>query len=170
MAKDFQSNSRFIERFYSCRSQLLRYVSRRINSSDDSEDIVQEIYLRLLEYPDAIQEEKIYSLAFSMVAHMVADYLRRKYVRSRVHANMMETAVMSTDETEQTVIGRDLERLEKRSLEQMPLQRRLIYAMRMHEEKTSGEIARELGISVRTAENHYYVGIRQMRTCFLQAI
>lgn len=170
MATNLQNNHDFVKQFYYCRARVLNYVLKRVNSSEDADDIVQEVFLRLLEYPGEIRPDSIQSLAFSMASHIVVDYLRRKYVRTNAQEHITESMAGVTDETEETIIGHDLENLERRRLTAMPRQRRLVYIMRMHEDKSSGEVAEALGISIRTAENHFYTGIRQMRQYFMQAI
>lgn len=131
---------------------------------------MQDVFLRLLEYPREILPETSRNLAYSIAGHVVNDYLRRQYVRTSVHSQLSVSMTGMTDETREEVIGRDMKRLEKSRLESMPTQRRLIYIMRIHDGKSTREIADMLNISPRTAENHFYIGIRQMRECFLTAI
>ena len=153
-----------------CYDQLYRYVKSRVNDADDAYDLVQEVFLRLLEHTGLLLKEGVKGLAYAIAGNVVNDYLRHHYVRTSVHASIYESGCELTNETEDEVIGRDLERLEKESLEAMPRQRKLIYMMRVHEGKTTKEIAEQLNISTRTAENHFYIGIREMRACFSHAI
>lgn len=170
MATVTQSNHETIEGFYRNSEKLRRYILSRINNEDDAEDLMQDIILRMLEYKSDIYSESADSLAFAIASHVVNDFLRHKYVRTAVHSQIavMQTGV--TNETENTIVGRDMERLVRRHIKAMPPQRRLIYILRMHEGKTTKEIAESLNISTRTAENHYYIGIRQMRKCVSAAI
>lgn len=158
------------EAFCLFKDQLHRHIKARINNSDDAEDLVQEIFLRLLEHKGLLLKEGVKGLAYAIANNVVNDYLRHHYVKTSVHASIYESVSELTNETEDAVIGRDLERLERESLESMPRQRRLIYMLRVHEGKTTKEIAQQLSISTRTAENHYYIGIREMRACFSAAI
>lgn len=170
MANSKHSNYAAIESFYQHCEKLHRYVRSRINNEDDAEDLMQDVFLRLLEYQGEIIAESAGSLAFSIASHAVNDYLRHQYVKNSVHSQLLITQTGISNETENTIVGRDMQRLERKHLNAMPSQRRLIYIMRIHQGKTTKEIAESLKISPRTAENHFYIGIRQMRECFSTAI
>lgn len=158
------------EAFGLYRDSLYRHIKSRINDADDAEDLVQEVFLRLLGHKGLLLVEGVKGLAYAIANNVVNDYLRHHYVKTAVHASIYESGSELSNETEETVIGRDLARLEASQLEAMPKQRRLIYMMRIHEGKSTKEIAELLSISTRTAENHFYIGIREMRACFSEAI
>lgn len=146
--------------------QLVRYIGKRVNDNDDALDLAQDVFVRLLEYPAKIKEENAKSLVFTIASNLMNDYLRHLYVKSDVHSQLMANSDSICEDTEHNVIGRDLALLERKRLAMMPRQRQIIYRMRIHEGKTSQEIAYALNISRRTAENHYYIGINQMRDYF----
>lgn len=146
--------------------QLVGFISKKVNDSDDAQDIAQDTFVRLLNYPKEIREENMRSLLYTVAVNLVNDYLRHVYVKNDVHGQMICTAEWWDEDTEHRVIGRDLAHFEKEKLSAMPTQRRMIYIMRIHEGKTSQEVAETLGISKRTAENHFYLGVTQMRKYF----
>ncbi len=170
MANSTTTNHEAIELFYKHSEKLHRYVRSRINNEDDAEDLMQDVFLRLLEYSGNIIAESADKLAFSIASHAINDYLRHQYVKTSVHSHLSTVQTGVTNETENSIVGRDMQRLERRLLTLMPPQRRQIYIMRIHQGKNTKEIAQSLQISSRTAENHFYIGIRQMRACFSAAI
>lgn len=170
MANSNTTNHEAIEIFYKHSDKLHRYVRSRINNADDADDLMQDVFLRLLEYPGEIMAGSAGNLAFSIASHAINDYLRHQYVKTSVHSQLSVTQTGVTNETENTIVGRDMQRLETRQLNSMPRQRKLIYIMRVHQGKNTKEIAEALKISPRTAENHFYIGIRQMRAFFSEAI
>lgn len=146
--------------------RLVGFISKKVNDRNDAEDLAQDTFMRLLNYPQEIIPENVNNLLFTVANNLVNDYLRHLYIKNDVHSNIVQTADWWNDETEQTVVARDLALLEKKKLDSMPGQRRIIYIMRMYEGKNSQEIAERLGISKRTAENHFHLGITQMREYF----
>lgn len=170
MANSKHSNHAVVELFNKQSEKLQRYVRSRISNEDDADDLMQDVFLRLLEYKGEIIAESAGSLAFSIASHAVNDYLRHQYVKTSVHSQLSVTQTGITNDTENIIVGRDMQRLERKQLNVMPRQRRLIYIMRIHQGKNTKEIAELLKISPRTAENHFYIGIRQMRECFSAAI
>lgn len=147
-------------------NQLVGFISKKVNDSDDAQDLAQDVFVRLLSYTKEILEENLKSLLYTVAVNLINDYLRHLYVKNDVHGQMMSTSKWWEEDTEHRVIGHDLAHLETEKLSAMPTQRRMIYIMRIHEGKTSQEVADSLGISKRTAENHYYLGITQMREYF----
>ncbi|MBD5275875.1 MAG: sigma-70 family RNA polymerase sigma factor [Bacteroides sp.] len=170
MATTPNPNHAAIEDYYRHSDKLRRYVGSRINNEDDAADLVQEVFLRLLEYSGRIVTATVANLAFTIASRVINDYLRHHYVKTSAHHEISNIQVNTSNDTEETVIGRDMARLERHQLEAMPPQRRLIYIMRIHQGKSTKEISKSLNISPRTAENHFYIGIRQMRACFSAAI
>ncbi len=166
MAPLIPSNHSVIENFYQHCGKLLHFIKSRLNNSDDAEDMMQEVFVRLLQYPKEIVPAGINQLAFSIAVNLVNDYLRHLYVKSLAHCNLTFFMDYIINETEEEVVGKDLKRLEETRLSTMPPQRRLVYTLRIHEGRSSKEVAEMLRISPRTAENHFYIGIRQMRECF----
>lgn len=146
--------------------QLVRFICKKVNNQDDAYDIAQDVFVRLLEYQVSIQEDNARNLVFTIASNLINDYLRHLYVKNDVHTQILATSDSLSEDTEQNVIGRDLARLEIKKLASMPKQRRIIYRMRIHEGKSSQEVAYALNISRRTAENHYYLGLNQMRDYF----
>ncbi len=159
-------NQLISEAYLAHHDKLVGYIAKKVNDREDAEDLAQDAFVRLLNYSAEIREENIRSLLYIVAINLVNDYLRHLYVKNDVHSNIMNSAEWWDEETEHTVVGRDLASLEKRKLDSMPCQRRMIYIMRVHEGKNSQEVADRLGISKRTAENHYYLGITQMREYF----
>lgn len=146
--------------------RLVGFISKKVNDRNDAEDLAQDAFMRLLNYDREIIPENIHNLLFTVASNLVNDYLRHLYIKNDVHSSIMQTADWINEDTEQTVVARDLAILERKKLNSMPGQRRVIYIMRMHEGKNSQEIADRLGISKRTAENHFHLGITQMREYF----
>lgn len=146
--------------------RLVGFICKKVNDRNDAEDLAQDAFMRLLNYDREIIAENIQNLLFTVANNLVNDYLRHLYIRNDAHSNIVQTADWWNEDTEEKVVAKDLVSLEKKKLDSMPGQRRIIYIMRMHEGKNSQEIAERLGISKRTAENHFHLGITQMREYF----
>lgn len=146
--------------------RLVGFICKKVNDRNDAEDLAQDAFMRLLNYSQDLIPENVNNLLFTVANNLVNDYLRHLYIKNDVHSFIVQTADWCIEETEQTVVAKDLALLERKKLDSMPCQRRIIYIMRMHEGKNSQEIADHLGISKRTAENHFHLGITQMREYF----
>lgn len=152
------------------RGKLLAFISKRVGNHPDAEDLTQDVFVRMLEYKGEIDAENIKNFMLAIASNLINDYLRRLYRRQEAYEQIGATSEMTVEETEQTVIGRDMARVEADRLARMPQQRRIVYIMRIHDGRTSQEVAESLNISKRTAESHYYTGVLQMREYFRQCV
>lgn len=162
---DKNENYRLIEESYTkYHDQLYGYIRSRIQNPYDVQDLFQTTFVRLLEYDRPIKSENIHSLLYRICSNLVNDYLRHYYTLTKAHSEILMSGDSSADETENTVSMRELLGVERKCMDLMTGQRRSVYLMRMHQGKSSEEIARQMGIAKRTVENHYYRGLNQMRT------
>lgn len=152
------------------RRQVLVFISSRINSEEDAENLTQDVWLRLLEYDKEISEDSVLSLIYTVASNLVNDYLRRLYRSRAVFDELRGTACEADFSGESAVVARDFARLERNRVECLPPQRRIIYIMSRYEDKSVEDIAGELSLSFRTVENHLRMGRRDVRTCLAEAI
>lgn len=95
------------------------------------------------------------------------DFLRHKYCANDAENYIISTYGNAVQECESGVIARDLESAEKRRVDRMPTQRRMVYMLKRYDDKKVAEIARGQNLSVRTVENHLRMAradIRQYMT------
>ena len=75
-----------------------------------------------------------------------------------------------TNEVESQIIANNLLTCEWERANQLPEQRRKIYIMSRFENKSSADIAAQLGISSRTVENHLFISRKEIREYIQQCI
>ena len=107
--------------------QIFSYIKFRINSSEDAADLVQDAFVRLLDYKQMLRPETVKSFIFTIVRNLVIDYIRRQYRKQEVSANMYEFSKDYTDSFESQMYADDILRLENGMLMTLPKQRKLIY-------------------------------------------
>lgn len=149
---------------------ILNYITYRIIHRYEAEDLAQDVFVRLLDYQQMLRPDTVKYFLFTIARNIVTDYIRRYYKKQEVDGYMYDTMSVSTNETEEKIIGDDLMAMEQMRLAAMPAQRRLVYALNRFESKTSPEIANDLNLSCRTVENHLFLGRREMREFFRNCI
>lgn len=166
-----KSTDELIARAYETyRDRVTGYINCRINNEETSRDLTQEVFMRLLEYSQLIYESAIENFIYTIARNIVNDYLRRYYVRREFDRYMHDYATVEDAGAESGVIARDLERIELQLVESLPRQRAAVYRLKRYEELSAKEIAERLGMSVRTVENHFYIGLKQVREVMAQCI
>lgn len=152
------------------RPVIFRYIFRKLNGCMEAEDLVQDAFLRLLEYRDILRTETIRSFLYTIVRNLVVDYLRHHYKRQKVMACLQESVSASGNDVENKVIAKDLLLQEKAILCKLPLKAQIVYSKSRFAEKTASEISVELHLSRRTVEGYLLKGRKVVREYMKQCV
>lgn len=155
------------EAYIQHRERVSYYIMKRINDWAEAENLTQDVFLRLLEYGASVNAKTVERLVFTIARNIMFDYLRHKYCANDAENYIISTYGNAVQECESGVIARDLESAEKRRVDRMPTQRRMVYMLKRYDDKKVAEIARGQNLSVRTVENHLRMAradIRQYMT------
>ncbi|MBG0810725.1 sigma-70 family RNA polymerase sigma factor [Methylosinus sp. H3A] len=147
------SSEKVLDKLYQDYAPALRRFARRRVGAQESEDIVQDIYLHALQRVDVTKLESPRAYLFRIAANLSVDAIRRDRIRSRY----VEEAARAADQAERSNSGDTIAMLMElqklcASLERLPPLLREIFLLKRLEHLTSAEIATRVGISVRTVE------------------
>lgn len=79
------SNQQLITDVYAkYRRKLFSYIYYKINNREEAEDLVQETFLRLMDYKGLLCEETVRSFVMTIALNLVTDYLRRHYKKQEI--------------------------------------------------------------------------------------
>lgn len=157
------SSELIAEAYTSYRRAVSLYIYYKINDRDEAEDLTQDVFLRLMDYKQMLREETVKNFIYTIARNLVTDYLRRYYKTQEISSYIYDHSETCTDDTESGIVARDLSAMELRKMNELPAQRRKVYAMNRFEEKAAADIAQELNLSRRTVENHLFLGRKEMR-------
>ena len=151
-----------IERnFRENRTSLLRIVGAR--AAGEEEDIVQDAYLRLVVRAQSQDITKLDNLLRHVVRCFAIDRFRRKATRQTFTSDTVgEDTVDAAADPERHVIGAQRLTRVMAAIEAMPPKRKEVFLLHRVEEQTYAQIARRLGISIKTVEKHMASAIRQL--------
>lgn len=138
------------------RIPLLRYFKRRTGSQPDSEELVQDLFLRLLRRPGLMALESVDGYVFEAAANLLRDKVRRERARPRLSAVDLDRIDLADDlpDAEDVVGGRqNLERIQI-ALKSLTPRARTIVILRRFEDMSHAQIANRLNISVSAVEKH----------------
>lgn len=151
-------------------NNVLRFISTRVSDIWDAENLTQDVWLRLLTCGQELASETILSYIYTIARNLVNDYLRHLYHVQVAGEELSGATVGAVDAVlEAEVSARDIAAHERKRVECLPPQRRIIYVMSRYEDKSVDDIAEELSLSFRTVENHLRMGRRDVRD-YIRAI
>lgn len=159
-----------METYTTYRPLVFRYIYRKLNGCMETEDLVQDAFLRLLEYRSMLRPETVRSFLYTIVRNLVTDYLRRHYKKQEVMACMCEGLAVSVENMESAVMAKDLSFQEEKRVNQLSPKVRAVYSMSRFEGKSALEIAEELSIPKRTVEGYLLAGRKSVREYMRQCI
>ena len=152
---DLKSYEALFHRYYDL---FLTFTKRVVRGGEHAaaEDIVQEVFMQLWLGRDRLDEHRsLYNLLFTMTKHRIYDHFRRRYNLEALRRPLSEfDAVSEAEQLRQTIA---------RTVAAMPPQRRTIFALSRQENLSRQEIARRLGVSVRTVDKHLELALREIR-------
>lgn len=164
------NNYLITEAYKNYRKNVFLYFSSRIEHSEDAEDLTQDVFLRLLEQPEFLQESTLCSLVFTVAHNILMDYLRRHYKWQAIASSIKETATWVTNDVESGLMKNDVCRIENQCVCKMPPLRGTIYRLTRYDEKTPVEISAMLNIPVKTVCDQLYLGRKAVRTYLKECI
>ncbi len=144
------------DKFAEYKVPLRNYFLKRVNTAEEAEDLVQEVFLRLLKRNVSDQIDSLDSYLFQVAANTYKDCLRYHATRGEGQHCSLEDAPEPRSEisTERVVIAKQsLNQLEK-ELDNLPERTRDIFVMRAIQNRPYAEIAKVMDISTRAVEKH----------------
>lgn len=136
---------------------LRRYFEKRIGRSDEVEDLIQEVFVRLADGKlDSVRGADAY--LFRTAANLLRDRHRRRLARSMQAHEPFEDAIHSgaapAPSPERHLLGQEaVERLIA-ALYAMPERTRNVWVLYHFEDLTHLEISKRLGMAQSTVEKH----------------
>ena len=156
-------NNKLITNYYiTHRDELLAFASSRLGDSCLAEDIVQDVFLRLLSTDKMITEVTLPALVYTITRNLINDYYRRHTTYEQYEHYIK--GVCSEVTTMDSVFSafEIMERLE-RGLVRLPENCREIYRLHIYGGMKVGEISRELGEGYKSVEHRLGTARKVMR-------
>src|SRR5262249_49362370 len=148
---------------------LLRFLVRRLCAAQDSGDIAQEVYLRLLRLEGAELVRQPQAYVYAIASHVVSQFRMRAQAAPVVFDSEAIERLShhsSEDSPDELAERLDAERRVTRLLSQLPEMHRAVLVLRKRDGLSQAEIASELGLSIHTVKKYLHeaqVRVRAMR-------
>jgi RNA polymerase sigma-70 factor (ECF subfamily) len=144
------------------RRALQRFVEGRLRDRGDSEDLVQETYLRLYDYRRTRTVADVGAFCFAIARNLIHDHLR--YLRVRpVAAELPDDTACPAPRADEILAYRERVDLLTRALRGMPPLRREVFLRRRLDGQPSAQIAADLGLGLSAVEKHVVRALADLR-------
>lgn len=158
------TDEEFDELFRSSYQTLYRYAYSLLNDSEESRDIVSEVFVKILEAKDCDRANVGYLMA--MVHNKALDILRSKKVEDEARKMMLHDyqTFMLPDKNKEERLKDILHYVET----ELTPQTQRILQMCYNDKKSYKQVAEELNISIQAVNKHISKALRQLREKFNQ--
>lgn len=138
------------------RLPLSRYFAKRIREAYDIDDLVQEVFIRLVRQAAIESVQQIDSYVFQTAANVIRDRARRHAARHhREHHELLESDLPTNDlSPERVLLGTEQLARAIAALQELPDNTRRVFVLRRYEGMRHEEIAAHLGMSVSGVRFH----------------
>lgn len=165
------SKSQLVADFFAQhQAELVTFVCARLGSREESEDLVQDVAVKMLTLDAPICAATVKAFAYTIAANKVKDTLRRRIFRRRMEENALYTADRVHNPVERVVEYHDALRIVGQALQTLSPSCARVYHLSFEEGVPSGEIARRLGVSKRTVESQLLASRKKVRAYVRQAM
>ena len=152
------------------RDELLAYVSSRLGDSYLAEDIVQDVFLKLLTTDKMICEATLQALVYTVARNLITSHFRHlshhehfeHYIKRNVEGGMRHET--SGDWNQESVFSAHeiMERLE-RGLARLPKNCREVYRLHVYDGMKVSEISEQLNEGYKSVENRLGIARKAIR-------
>lgn len=157
----------FTELYNRYASALFGYCVKRISDKEATEEIIQEIFIRIWERRnnlDHVTHVKAY--LYSAVRHRIANHIAHSVIRVKYAQHYEAFAARHDNNTEENLNVRDLHETLERSLASLPDNCQRVFRMSRMEQLTIPEIAERTNLNPRTVENYITQALKHLRGVF----
>ena len=147
---------------------LYRFCLRMTRNRGESEDLVQDVFMRMLKHKDSFNPDAGFSPWMYRIAHNVAvDHIRRRAVRAPQPEEDLEARPAELPLADEQVAEREQAGLVRRALMELPADRREVLLLSRYELKSYEEVAEALGVTVGTVKTRIHRAVKQLREVYL---
>jgi len=146
--------------------RIYSFVFGIIKSKADAQDIVQEVFIKLWDKREILNEHLSFKSFLFTIAHNTTIDLIRKRVKEKDFVAMVKSKQIPLNSNSDN-LQLEFEELQKKlnnTVENLPERQKQVYTLSRNEELSYKEIAIKMGISVNTVENHMVKALKFIRS------
>jgi RNA polymerase sigma-70 factor (family 1) len=150
--------------FFRYTARLAPFVTRLLQSDVWSEEIIQDVFLRLWQSRQQLATvEQPSAYLYHMAANRTLDYIKRNARDVKLQYYAARWLAPAPDHPDNQQDFREIDRLLREAVNHLPAQRRKVYQLVREEGLSHAEIADRLQISKHTVRNHVAEALQEIR-------
>ncbi len=161
--------SAFCDLYVRYKDRLWVFSFSLLKSEDETDDIVQEVFINLWESRVFLNSELSFSSFLLTIArNRILNYFRDIDIEARIKNKILVQSEPFEDKVESEIVYEEYVVILKKAIENLPPQRKRIFNLSRIDHFTHKEIAEQLDISVYTVQEHISESLRFIRKYLTQ--
>ncbi len=157
----------FSELYVRYKNKLYYFVFHLLKSKEETNDIVQEIFIRIWESRSFINPDLSFSsFLYTMARNRILNYFRDIDIDEKVKEILATQKAKEEEAIDTQIIYTEYQEILRNAISRLPPQRQKIFNMSRIENMSHKEIAAQLGISVNTVQEHISEALKFIKTYF----
>ena len=137
-----------------------RFIGNEETAYDYAQDVFYDIWMQRRKFSEV---DSFSAYLFCMAKFRIFNHYDKQTVRSKFLNEKIKILPESNESMEQAVFADEMEKMIWDTVNSMPPKRRKVFIMSRMQGYSNDEIAKELGISKRTVENHITSALAALR-------
>ncbi|MGZ8556900.1 MAG: RNA polymerase sigma-70 factor [Chitinophagaceae bacterium] len=150
-------------------NNLHRYIFLFTKSKEETEEILQEIFIKIWENREKLSEiDSFKNYLFRVAKNKLLDKVRQLQIRQRVHLEIKRSRLFSENITSDQCAYREYYKVVQQAIEKLPPKRKLIFRLNIENGLSQEEIATQLHISKSVVQKQIYRASDFVKKYFLE--
>ena len=165
------SQHAFGELYVRYKGRLLHYCKRSLKNQTESEDLVHDIFLQVLEKRDSLNPElSFWGYLQKNAQNRILDKFKKFDIHSRFAQHIIMNGDVSTNQTETLINDNDYTKLLNEIIDSLSPKQKEIFNLSRIQGLTYKEIAELKQISIETVREHVYLSLKKIKKYLMQHI
>ena len=160
-----QQERAFKEIVDSYSERLYWHVRRFLCSHEDTDDLLQEIFLKIwTALPSFRGESQLFTWLYRIATNEALNFLNKQKVRSALQFESLSSKLEEKIDEDPWFNGDVMQRMLMKAIQRLPEKQRLVFVMRWFEELPYEEISEILGTSIGALKASYHFATEKLKS------
>jgi len=143
--------------------KIYYFVRRMVIDHDDSDDVVQNIFIKVWKNLDTFREDsKLFTWLYRIAVNESLSFLKSKQLRTYLSLSSPEAMMVKALNHENHFDGTEIQKRLTTAILRLPKKQQMVFNMRYYDELSYDEMSEILGTSVGALKASYHFAVKKI--------
>ena len=139
------------------------FVRRLVIDHDDSDDVVQNIFIKVWNNLDSFREDsKLFTWIYRIAVNESLSFLKSKQLRSYLSLSSPDALTVKSLHSDPYFTGNEIQKRLSEAIIRLPKKQQLVFNMRYYDDLSYDEMSEILGTSVGALKASYHFAVKKI--------